>query len=147
MIRKFQKEDADSVMQIWLSGNEEAHAFISRAYWKSNYDMVREQILQAAVFVCEQCGEIQGFIGLADHYIAGIFVKQEYQSHGIGKQLLDYVKSEYASLSLHVYQKNRRAAAFYFREGFSVLAEELDESTGEAEYFMVWEADTQEVSR
>ena len=39
-----------------------------------------------------------------------------------------------------LFQKNRRAADFYRREGFSVREESVDEGTGEAEYWMEWEA-------
>lgn len=138
MIRKFQKEDAEQVMQIWLSGNEDAHPFIPKAYWKSNFEMVQEQLLQADVFVYDVGGEIQGFIGIVDEYIAGIFVDKKHRSLGIGKKLLDYVKLRYSSLSLNVYDKNDRAAAFYLREDFSVQSKELDEATGEVEYTMIW---------
>ena len=74
--------------------------------------MVQGQLLQADVFVYTADGEIQGFIGLADNYIAGIFVDEKYRSLEIGKKFLDHVKSKYDSLSLGVYRKNRRTAAF-----------------------------------
>lgn len=44
----------------------------------------------------------------------------------------------HSTLSLGVYQKNKRAVSFYLREGFSILSEELDEATGETEYTMIW---------
>lgn len=139
MIRKFQKADSEQVMQIWLNGNMDAHPFIPKEYWESNFGMVREQLLQAEVFVCELHGDIQGFIGIADAYIAGIFVDKRHRSHGVGEKLLDYVKQKYSSLSLDVYRKNNRAVLFYLREGFSILSERLDEATREAEYTMVWD--------
>lgn len=105
MVRRFQKSDTDKVMQIWLNGNEDAHPFIPKEYWRSNFSMVREQLLQAEIFVCETEGEIQGFIGIVGEYIAGIFVERAYRSCGIGKQLLEYVKRIYGILSLSVYQK------------------------------------------
>lgn len=92
MIRKLQKADTDQVMQIQLNGNVEAHPFVSKDYWVSNYEMVREQLLEADVFVYEADKEVQGFIGLVDSYIAGIFVDKKYRSMGVGKQLLEYAK-------------------------------------------------------
>lgn len=74
-------------MKLWLSGNVDAHPFIPKEYWESNFSMVEEQILQAEVFLCETDGEIQGFIGIVGNYIAGIFVDKKYRSLGIGKQL------------------------------------------------------------
>ena len=47
---------------------------------------------------------IQGFVGLNDEYIEGVFVSDEMQSCGIGKLLLDYIKDKKVSLRLNVYQ-------------------------------------------
>lgn len=138
MIRKLQKADIDQVMEIWLNGNVEAHPFVPKDYWESNYGMVREQLLEADVFVCEGDKEVQGFIGLVDSYIAGIFVDKRHRSEGVGKQLLEYVKKQYSTLSLNVYQQNKGAVAFYLREGFSIRTEGIDEETGNAEYTMFW---------
>lgn len=54
MIRKFQSADTEQVMKIWLHGNEYAHPFIPKDYWKSNYSMVQEQLLQAEVYVYQR---------------------------------------------------------------------------------------------
>lgn len=138
MIRTFQNTDIQQVMDIWLNSNLDAHPFIPKEYWTSNYDMVTGQIAQAEVYVAETDGAIQGFIGLADTYIAGIFVDQTYRSMGIGTQLLEYAKARKDTLSLSVYQQNKRAVDFYLREGFSVNSESLDEETGAIEYTMCW---------
>lgn len=142
MIRKLEKTDTEQVMQIWLGGNKDAHPFIPKEYWESKQSMVEEQLLQAEVFVCETDGVIQGFIGMMQDYIAGIFVDKKYRSRGIGKQLLDWAKKEYPALSLSVYKKNEKAMAFYRREGFFVLSEGTDEETGETEYTMEWKRES-----
>lgn len=138
MIRKLQITDINKVASIWLDTNLKAHYFISSEYWKSNFELVKEMLLQAEVYVYKNGQKIQGFIGLSDEYIEGIFVSDEVQSHGIGKLLLDYVKDRKAKLSLNVYQKNTRAIHFYQREGFKIQQEGLDEATGEKEYVMLW---------
>lgn len=138
MIRTFQQIDTEPVMQIWLNGNIEAHGFVPQTYWLSNYAAVRDQLMQAEIFVYTEEERICGFIGIIEGYIAGIFVDAEYRSKGIGGSLLQYAKTRYASLSLSVYQKNRRAVGFYFRQGFSVLSQGVDEDTNETEYTMTW---------
>ncbi|MFR0610694.1 GNAT family N-acetyltransferase [Limosilactobacillus mucosae] len=40
---------------------------------------------------------------MVDDQIEGIFVAKEVQSQGIGKQLLDFVKTRHSHLSLNVY--------------------------------------------
>ena len=94
MIREFRENDLDIIMQIWVETNIQAHNFIPKEYWINNYDMVKNMLPQAEVYVYEddKTNQIDGFIGLADDYIAGIFVRNGVQSKGIGKQLLDYVK-------------------------------------------------------
>lgn len=138
MIRKFQTTDIQEVMKIWLESNQDAHDFISEEYWKSNYAMVEEQLFDADLYISETNGKIQGFAGLMGNYIAGIFIDKKYRSMGIGKELLDDIKKEYSSLTLSVYEKNKRAADFYIREGFSLDSKGIDEDTNEKEYTMIW---------
>ena len=88
MIRELQKADINKVADIWLDTNVVTHYFISKQYWQNNFELVKELLLQATVYVYEDNQEIQGFIGLNDEYIEGIFVSNEMQSHGIGKALL-----------------------------------------------------------
>ena len=140
MIRKLQKADINRAADIWLKTNLKAHFFIPEQYWISNYEFVKEMLPQAEVYVYEDDKMIQGFIGINDEYIEGIFVSDEMQSRGIGKILLDYIKDKKDRLQLNVYQKNVRAMSFYQREGFTIQSEEMDEFTGEKEYVMNWES-------
>ena len=139
MIRKLQKADINRVADIWLKTNLKAHFFIPEQYWISNYEFVKEMLPRAEVYVYEDDKMIQGFIGVSDEYIEGIFVSDEMQSRGIGKMLLDYIKDKKDRLQLKVYQKNVRAMSFYQREGFTIQSESMDEFTGEKEYVMNWE--------
>lgn len=138
MIRGFRIEDLDRVMELWLETNIQAHPFIDASYWRENSDRVREGMRQATVFVYEDQGEVQGFVGLTDGHMAGIFVASDWQSQGIGKLLLDRAKDGHAELTLCVYQENTAAFRFYLREGFVVHKEQRDKNTGEIELFMVW---------
>ena len=140
MIRKYADSDIDAVMKIWLITNIQAHSFISPDYWKNNFDVVKEMLPLAEIYVHEinSANRIDGFIGLNDDYIEGIFIKEAAQSKGVGKQLLDHVKKVKSSLRLNVYLKNKRAIQFYLREKFSIQSESLDSNTGEKELIMVW---------
>ena len=139
MIRELRKADINKVANIWLDTNITAHYFIPAQYWQNNFELVKELLLQATVYVYEKNQEIQGFIGLNDEYIEGIFVSNEMQSHGIGKALLNYAKNKQNKLFLKVYQKNIRAIAFYHREGFEIQNSGFDEATKEKEYVMAWQ--------
>lgn len=139
MIRELRKADINKVADIWLDTNIKAHYFIPAQYWKSNLELVKEVLPQAEVYVYENDKEIQGFIGLNDEYIEGIFVSDKMQSQGLGKILLDYAKGKRNKLFLNVYKKNTRAISFYQREGFEIRYSGLDEATGEKDYVMAWQ--------
>ena len=94
MIRTLQKADINRVVDIWLDTNIKAHSFIPSQYWKSNCDLVREMLPHAEVYVYENEQGIQGFVGLNGDYMEGIFVSDGMQSQGIGKRLLDFIKSK-----------------------------------------------------
>ena len=115
MIRKFETQDLGTVMQIWLHANLNAHAFIAASFWTEHFEMVRDLLPQAELYVHEDAGtrQIDGFIGLTENHIEGIFVAKAARSKGIGKALLKYAKSRKPRLTLGVYQKNERALAFY----------------------------------
>ena len=140
MIRELQKTDIDTVSQIWLDANRDAHDFIPAEYWENNFLPVKEMLLQAEVYVyIDECkNEIEGFVGMDQEYIAGIFVRKEARSGGIGKALLDFVKEKKQELTLNVYRKNERAVRFYEREGFQIIDRTVDKSTDEKEYLMKW---------
>ena len=140
MIRKFESRDLDAVMQIWLEGNLDAHAFIPASFWTDHFEMVRDMLPQAELYVHENetTQQINGFIGLTENYIEGIFVAKAARSKGIGKALLEYAKALKPCLTLSVYQKNEQALAFYRREQFIVQSEGIDEDTNEAEIQMRW---------
>jgi putative acetyltransferase len=138
MIRKLNKDDIDKVTQIWLEVNTKTHNFIPEKYWTEQFNAVKRILPQSEVYIYEQNGEILGFVGLTDNYIAGIFVSIISQSKGIGKQLLNFIKGIKTELSLSVYQKNERAIKFYQRENFIIQSENIDENTGEQEFLMLW---------
>lgn len=139
MIRQFQAEDLDAVMAIWLRANIEAHNFVDPGYWEENFGAVKSMIPQAEVYVSEDSAGINGFIGVMDSYIAGLFVESTARAHGIGSQLLNFVKEEKEALSLHVYQKNMTAVSFYLSRVFQIDAERIDPQISELEYTMRWE--------
>lgn len=140
MIRQFKKNDLLAVMQIWLDTNIKAHDFIPKEYWENNYEIIKEILPDAEIYVHEDdtAGFVDGFIGLTDNYIAGIFVKEDKQSKGIGKQLLNYVKNIKPNISLSVYQKNTKAVRFYKHEQFKIVSENVDDITNEKEFIMEW---------
>lgn len=137
MIRLFEFRDLDRIMEIWLEGNLKAHPFIKEEYWRQNYEIVRSVLPNAEVYVFEEDGEVQGFIGMDADYIAGLFVAEGHRGQGIGHQLIETVKRK-KRLSLHVYERNTGAVAFYQAEGFKVQQSMTEKETGKKEFLMVY---------
>ena len=64
MIRTLKPSDIDAVMNIWLSSNIRAHSFIPKEYWMKYFWQVKEMLPDTTVYVYEDNGSVQGFIGL-----------------------------------------------------------------------------------
>lgn len=141
MIRKFKKEDIDEVMEIWKKENIRTHNFISKEYWKNNYEYVKDILPNADIYVYIMNENIVGFIGVNNDHIEGIFVDINNQHNGIGTSLLNKIKEEKEKLTLSVYKKNTNAIKFYKKNGFIITSEGIDKNTDEIEYTMTWKKD------
>lgn len=55
----------DSVVNIWLNTNLQAHWFIDEQYWKKNYELVKGMLLEAEVYIYVEIMKFSfyGFIG------------------------------------------------------------------------------------
>lgn len=141
MIKKLTKintQQLNQILDIWLNSNIEAHNFISRNYWITNYDFVRTALPKADIYVACQNNEIIGFLGLDKNYIAGIFVKKEARDRGVGRKLLAKAKEEKNELALSVYEKNQKALSFYKHNGFVFKSKYTEDETRQIAYKLLW---------
>lgn len=141
MILKMNSDQLEDVLTIWLDTNQDAHYFIPNNHWQQQLPAVREAMKTAEIYVYQHHGEIVGFIGLVDTYLAGLFVAKSAQRHGIGHALINKAKTIAPLLTLAVYAKNQQAFRFYSKEGFAVIGKSQDSATGEYEYQMEWTCD------
>ena len=112
MIRKYNSNDLDSVLEIWLEASVKAHDFVSADFWESQVESMRNVYIPASeVFVYEIESKIVGFYALYENNLAAI-------------------------LSLSVYKENQASYQFYLSQGFTVVSEQRDEHTGHPEYTM-----------
>lgn len=139
MIRKLKDNNIDAVMQIWKEENIKAHNFIPKEYWEEKFNYVKSILPSAEIYVYIDKNTIEGFIGINNNYIEGIFIKEINQNKGIGTVLLEKVKQLKPKLILNVYEKNKKAIKFYEKNGFKIIKENTDKETNEKEYTMIWE--------
>lgn len=139
MIRAFRETDMEAVLEVWLSASIEAHHFVAPAFWRSQVDSMRTTYLpRSEVWVYEADETVVGFFALLGDRLAAIFVSPDFQGSGIGSALLAHAKRLRSDLSLTVYQANAASVAFYRSQGFAVVEESLDSTTGQAELVMSW---------
>lgn len=138
MIRKFEKNDINAVMEIWVNENIRTHNFIAKEYWKDNYEYVKDILPKADIYVYILDEHVVGFVGVNNNYVEGIFVDINNQHSGIGTSLLDRIKENKDNLTLNVYKKNANAIKFYEKNNFIITSKNIDKDTNEIEYTMTW---------
>lgn len=138
MIRKFEKNDINAVMEIWVNENIRTHNFIAKEYWKDNYEYVKDILPKADIYVYILDEQVVGFVGVNNNYVEGIFVDINNKHSGIGTSLLDRIKENKDNLTLNVYKKNANAIKFYEKNNFIITSKNIDKNTNEIEYTMTW---------
>jgi ribosomal protein S18 acetylase RimI-like enzyme len=94
---------------------------------KRSHDQVArwiEDVLLATcrTWVAARGGEILGYAALEGDMLEHLYLLPDVRRQGIGTLLLDQVKRHSPDgVSLHVFQQNTDARAFYERHGFTVL--------------------------
>jgi putative acetyltransferase len=141
MIRRYRESDIEPVLEIWLTASIQAHAFVNPGFWSSKVDEMRHTYIPASeTFVFESYGKVIGFYCLLKDTLAAIFVSPDRQGKGVGSALIDDAKKRRRSLRLTVYQANRSSVAFYKNHGFVIVAEQIDDSTGQLELVMEYQS-------
>ncbi|RCU42881.1 N-acetyltransferase [Corallincola holothuriorum] len=137
MIRKYNEQDLEAVLDIWLKASVKAHDFVDAEFWQSQVENMRNIYIPASeTYVFERDSEVVGFYALHENMLAAIFIEPELQGRGIGKMLIAHAKAQRSQLTLSVYKENVSSYQFYLSQGFAVLSEQTDEHTGHPEYIM-----------
>lgn len=137
MIRKIEPEEIDDVLDVWINASIQAHGFIDEEFWKSKIDAMRKiYIPNSETYIFTENKFIKGFLSLHGDTLAAMFVSPEFQSNGIGRKLMEKVKTLRNRLELTVYKENPKAVEFYKKCGFNIIKEKVDVHTGHIEVLM-----------
>ncbi|WP_392567068.1 GNAT family N-acetyltransferase [Utexia brackfieldae] len=129
IIRPFQPQDTDELMQVWHRSVKATHHFLSQQDIDFYFAEIRDKYLSAMdIYVAvDSAKQISGFIGWTPQHIEMLFVDSRCFRQGIGKQLLEFALSQHPKLSIDVNEQNPSALAFYLAQGFVVKGRnELD---------------------
>lgn len=143
MIRIYQPQDLEPLMNLWLTTTTQAHPFIDQSYWLDSEPLVRNiYIPDATTWVYSHNGDIDGFISVMEQqFIGALFVRKSQQGKGVGKMLMGQAQSRYPKLLLEVYQQNHTAVGFYQKQGFSTASQQPHPETNQITLIMQWMAD------
>ena len=140
MIRNYKTKDEEKVLNIWFKASIQSHDFISSEYWQKMLPVVKKYYLpNTDSFVFEDRHQIKAFMSIIDDkHLGALFVDPKFQNKKIGTKLVNFAKRRYPELTLKVFIKNTGAVHFYQKNGFKIIAEQVDEDTKETELLMSW---------
>ncbi|MGW3245934.1 N-acetyltransferase family protein [Streptomyces sp. NPDC001070] len=126
-IRPAAASDADAITAVFLASRAAAMPWLPRLHsdeetrwWVGNI-----VLQQCRVWVAEHAGTgaALGFAALEGDWLEHLYLRPDARGRGIGALLLDEVLRHHPDgpLSLHVFQRNAAARAFYERHGFRAV--------------------------
>lgn len=133
MIKELDISKIDNIMKIWIEENTNDHDFISKDYWETNYDYVRNVLPDATVFI--NCI----YYSWKYIYVDVLWVKEEYRNTKIGSQLLNEIEEtakEYDCHIVHLDTFDFQAKDFYIKHGYEIHGVLDDCPQGHKRYYM-----------
>lgn len=124
-IRTARPADAADVTEVFLASRAESMPYLPRVHSDEETRYWIEAIVlpSSTVWVAETRArpDIVGFAALDGTVLDHLYLRPDVRRRGIGSALLATVKqASPKELSLHVFQRNKAARAFYERHGFTV---------------------------
>ena len=120
-IRAYEKEDWDAICAVHdaarpdeLDGSCDPRAFVP-----IQEDSEVKDLIQSRKFVATQAGNIVGFVGVSEKYLAWLYVHPDFYHQGIGRMLLQKgIKEIEGKAWTTVLAGNINAIKLYESEGF-----------------------------
>jgi len=135
LIRPWQESDRPFLRTLYLHARREDCPRLDGADWQlEEFDAATRD---EGIWVAVQNGPRLSFpsVWTNDNFLHNLFVDPQYQSLGVGNELLEHVQKTFTSTgSLKCLVKNARAIAFYQRHGWHI------EATGDSpdgEYYLM----------
>lgn len=113
MIRNIESGERSVLIRIWESPVSNTHHFIKEEdflYHKTRLPLYFQQV---TLYGFEQEGVLMGFMGVYETTLEMLFVDNQYQGKGIGKELLTYAIQRLGINKVDVNEQNIQAVGFY----------------------------------
>ncbi|WGH77881.1 GNAT family N-acetyltransferase [Jannaschia ovalis] len=137
-IRRATAEDAPACAAIvadWIAATAWMEAGPARDALET---AMRDGIPKREAWIAEAGDAVAGYLSmrLEAAHIVGLYARAP--GHGAGRALLDHVKRGRDRLQLNSHAPNHAAHRFYAREGFRIVARDLEGDDGGPEIRMEW---------
>lgn len=130
-IHKASEQNYDSLLSVWELSVRSSHYFLKEDDISFYKPLVRQHFPATDLyFVCNDKGDIAGFIGLSTELIEMLFIVPEEQRKGYGKHLIDLAVKEKQIDKVDVNEQNTLALSFYTRIGFEVIGRNETDASG-----------------
>jgi putative acetyltransferase len=142
-LRSYAADDEDAAIELWRRTWQQAYPRIDFnervAWWRERWR--NELVPVAKIVVAEMDGVLEGFVTVdpKSGYLDQIVVAPEFWGSNIAVMLLDAGKRiSPALLELLVNKDNERAIAFYEKNGFVYVSEDVNPVSGRPVNRMRW---------
>jgi len=125
LIRTAEETDAAVIAHIHMTSRSAAMPYLppQQRSHEQVTEWVRDVVLrQCRIWVAVRDAEIMGYAALDGDMLEHLYLRPDARRQGIGTLLLDEVRRHCPDgVSLHVFQQNADARAFYEHHGFTVV--------------------------
>lgn len=143
MIRLYEAQDLDDVLEVWYQASLIAHSFLTENFFEQEREEISRRWMKVAeTHVHEEEGHVVGFIALIGNEVGALFVHPTFQRRGIGKALMDHARAWRPYLELDVFEANLIGRGFYDAYGFRLIDRHMNEMVGLPELRLRLDADT-----
>ena len=104
-----------------------------------NYLKTIEQENSVYLGIDENTAEVVGMMALGGSELDQLYIHVDYQSIGIGTQLLNLAKElSPGKLQLYTFEVNKGAQLFYEKHGFTIIGRGIESESGMADIRYEW---------
>jgi len=146
-IRDYNHSDRQKSLEVYDAAMPLAHPFLEDHVLKEHRQHAEEFLDYPGdkTFVLIVDGQLVGFSTFIHKKdMAGFFIDPNFQGRGLGKYLIEHIKSQKDEINLAVYKQNSKAIDFYQRNSFRKKNEDgkFDEPSNAYYLEMFWKANS-----
>lgn len=131
MIREYQTDDIEQLLDVWYKASKIAHPFLTDEFLSLERTQIQYiYIDETETWIYENGDKLIGFISMIENDVAALFVDPDQQRKNIGNFLLNHIKSTREFLTVDVFKENLIGVNFYKKYGFKSVKEKMHVETG-----------------